>query len=161
MEEYRQLRTEVASLLGRIESLLRYSLVVSAAVYAWLVVQSVGLETQGKVAVSCLRLPAKLLMYGWWIPPAFVLLAGIGAGVTRWRVEQMSTYLRSLEIRMGYSDLGWEDYIQRKASVITWTTVLIWLLVLGGAGWATYKGYAETWDAKERVCPQKTESVSQ
>src|SRR6266702_4586599 len=73
--EYTQIRAEAVSLLTRIESLFRYSLIVTATVYAWLIVHTVGLLGPS-VGVTCLKLPAQLLKYGWWIPPSFVFLAG-------------------------------------------------------------------------------------
>ncbi|HWZ63637.1 MAG TPA: hypothetical protein VNX02_11485 [Steroidobacteraceae bacterium] len=157
MEEYRQLRAEVASLLARIETLLRYSLVASAAVYAWLIAQSVGfvVDASGQ-SYSCLRLPHELLIYGWWIPPAFVVLAGLGAGVTRWRVREMSEYLSQLEKETGLvPPLGWEAFLKGKPSTMTATTVGVWLLVLFATGAASMKGTCVTERAAHMACPAK------
>lgn len=155
MEEYRQLRAEVASLVARIETLLRYSLVASAAVYAWLVVQSVGLIDKAGQVYPCLRLPENLLVYGWWIPPVFVVLAGFGAVVTRIRVAHMGVYLLKLEQEMGRSTLGWEEFLKKKAPTITATTVGVWLLLFGATVLASLQGTNITASAAGTACPVK------
>lgn len=58
LESYKQIRAEVAVLLTRIENLFRYSLVVMATVFAWLVTQAFGLTESG---VTCLKLPREVL----------------------------------------------------------------------------------------------------
>lgn len=155
MEEYRQLRTEVGAQLARIEALLRYALVVSAAVYAWLLVQSVGLFG-GTKPYACLRLPAQLAEIAWWIPPVFVLLAGLGAGITRWRVSQMGDYLKSLEVQMRGPNLGWEHYISTKASTMTCTGLAVWIVLLGATIFGSHQGFEIADDASHIACQQKS-----
>ena len=137
LEEYRQIRTEIATLLARIENLFRYSLVVAAAIYSWLIVQSVGLDQGGRV---CLKLPVDLLRPGWLIPPVFILLAGALAFSAYWRVRQMGVYLGMIEDVFGAQRLGWEKFLRGKCPIVTGTTVAIWLLLFGAAICATKQG---------------------
>lgn len=90
-EEYKQLRSEVIGLLGRIELLFRYSMVVGASVFAWLVSNSMGVT--GTSVAICLKLPTMLLWFGWLNPPAFVLCAGLMASTTNTRITEIGGYL--------------------------------------------------------------------
>jgi hypothetical protein len=152
LEEYKQIRSEVASLLSRVELLLRYSLVAAASVYAWLISQSVGLSDKG----PCLRLPSSLLSYGWWIPPAFILLAGLTAIVTYIRIRQMGGYLRNIEDAIGISKLGWEKYLKTKKPLVTPATAIVWALLLATAIVATTRGIDITESASKNA-PCKSE----
>jgi hypothetical protein len=91
-EEYKQLRSEVIGLLGRIELLFRYSMVVAASVFAWLLSSSMGVLGPPPVS-TYLKLPSSLLYFGWLIPPAFVLCAGLMASTTNKRVNEIGDYL--------------------------------------------------------------------
>src|SRR6185369_1641845 len=108
LEEYKQLRTEVTGLLSRIELLFRYSLLVSATVFAWLLSNSMGVTEE---LDSCIKLPKVFLAFGWLIPPAFVLCAGLMAATTNTRVIETGEYLRRLEVALGYRALGWESHL--------------------------------------------------
>lgn len=137
LEEYKQIRSEVSVLLTRVENLFRYSLIVAASIYAWLVVQSVGLAPDNSV---CLKLPVSLLTPGWLIPPVFVLLAGLLAIAAYLRIHQMGTYLGDIESALGAQKLGWQKYLKRKWPVVTGTTVLVWVLLLAASSYATLQG---------------------
>jgi hypothetical protein len=137
LEEYKQIRSEVAALMTRVENLFRYSLIVAATIYAWLIVQSVGLAPNG---AACLKLPVALLRPGWLIPPVFVVLAAILAFAAYWRVRQMGIYLQSIEDALGIDALGWEKYLKSKKPVVTGTTIIVWLLLLAASSYATWQG---------------------
>lgn len=139
LEEYKQIRAEVGVLLARVENLFRYSLIVAATIYAWLIVQSVGLTHEGKV---CLKLPVALLRPGWLIPPVFVVLAGALAFAAYWRINQMGGYLTQIENQIGVASLGWEKYLKRKKPVVTGMTVVAWALLLGASLYGTAEGMA-------------------
>jgi hypothetical protein len=47
LEEYKQIREEVTTMITKTEQLLQYCVVVSAAVFAWLATQAVGLNDIG------------------------------------------------------------------------------------------------------------------
>ena len=125
-EEYKQLRTEVTGLLARIELLFRYSIVVVATVFAWLLTNSMGLT---EIQSTCIKLPKALLYFGWLIPPAFVICAGLMAKTTNNRVTQIGKYLRTLEDALGEPTLGWEKYLAYLESILTPTTQRIWWLL--------------------------------
>ena len=138
LEEYKQIRAEVGALLARVENLFKYSLIVSATVYAWLMSQAVGLTDLNEV---CLKLPASLLWPGWLIPPAFVLLSSILAFATYIRIIQMGEYLRKVEKRLAPHLLGWEQFFAKKLPLVTGTTALVWLLLLAAVTYGTWQGF--------------------
>mgnify|MGYP000706344216 CR=1 FL=1 len=149
MEEYRQLRAEVIGLLSRIETLFRYSLVVFASVFAWLVVNSFGVSESMKV---CVKLPRPVLAFGWLIPPAFVVCAGLMSKVAKTRVDHFGAYLAKLESTLGSRGLGWEGFLSPEESILTNTAARLWWLLLGLSIMATSIGLC-TLFATTSGCP--------
>ena len=137
-EEYKQIRTEVGLLLARVENLFRYSFIVTAIIYAWLITQSVGLSGSD----VCLKLPVELLRPGWFVPPAFVFLTGLLAAAAYWRINQMGSYLKDLENVLGAGFLGWEKFLEPKVPVVAGVTIIVWLLLLGASVYGTWQGLA-------------------
>lgn len=137
LEEYKQLRTEVASLLGRIELLFRYALVVTATVSAWLIVNSVGVKVGTDVWV---KPPTALLTMGWLISPAFIFCAGVMADNANTRIKQIGRYLATLENRYGEPELGWEKFLAAQESIITTNTKRVWWALFVLAVLATVVG---------------------
>jgi hypothetical protein len=137
LEEYKQLRAEVTVLLARVEQLFRYSLIVTATIYAWLITQSVGIAESRTV---CLKLPYSLIIDAWKIPPAFVFLSGMIGFVTYWRIRQIGQYLNKLEIDLGHTELGWERFLKPKAPILTTSTVAAWILMFAAAIYGTQTG---------------------
>lgn len=127
-EEYKQIRSEVITLLARVESLFRYSIIVVASVSAWLVSNSLGLT--GTAAGVCLKLPRILLMLGWLISPAFVVGAGLMAAVANRRIKEMGDYLQMLEEALGHGSLGWERYLKDQETTMAPMTERLWYAVL-------------------------------
>ena len=127
-EEYKQIRAEVIGLLGRIEQLFRYSILVSASVTAWLLTSTLGAYSAN---TACVKIPRDFAAYGWLISPAFVLVAGLMAGVTMLRVVQMGRYLRMLEHQLGRRHIGWESFMAHKSWVLTASMGAVWVLLLG------------------------------
>lgn len=152
-EEYRQLRQEIISLLGRVENLFRYSMIVSATVYAWLAATAFGLAGSGAGA-ACLKLPRQILLWGWWIPPAFVVLAALLAGSSYWRVFVMGAYLQRIERTLGTGVLGWESFNRGTKPVMTTAAIVAWGLLLGATIGATAVGTCVTSHA-QIACPPK------
>lgn len=152
LEEYRQLRAEVIGLLSRIETLFRYSLVVFASVFAWLVVNSFSVS---EALVVCLKLPRLVLVFGWLIPPAFVACAGLMAKVARQRVDHFAIYLARLESSLGSRCLGWERFMSTKESILTNTTARLWWLLLGLSLVAASIGLFAVWAAACGCPPAK------
>lgn len=138
LEEYKQLRAEVMTLLTRIEQLFRYSMIIAASIYAWLLVNSLGLD--GAVTKSCLKLPLTLMIFGWVIPPLFIAGAGRMAYITNIRVAQMGKYLRTLEDALGVSSLGWEKAGTELAAILVpatrnaWWTIFVVALLMSIVG---------------------------
>jgi hypothetical protein len=148
-EEYRQLHAEVTALLARIELLFRYSLVVVATVFAWLLVNSMSVHEEVGV---CVRLPKALLYFGWLMPPVFVACAGMMAHIANIRIGEVGEYLLKLERALGDRRLGWEKHLAGKNSVVTSTTGRMWWALFGLSVVATAVGVcsvADAWDA----CP--------
>ena len=127
LEEYKQLKIEVSSLLGRIETLSRYCLVVAAGVFSWLAAQGVGAGTKEK---WCLKLPSELFAYAWYIPFAFSVLSGLAAFAAYWRGREMGEYLKSLELKLADGGNGWEHNLAPKPPVLTITGSAFWVVLL-------------------------------
>ena len=127
-EEYKQLRTEVTGLLARIELLFRYSLIVVATVFAWLLANSMSVSDQ---VGTCVKLPKPVLYFGWLIPAMFVVCAGLMAKITNVRVGQIGEYLTTLENALGVRELGWEKHLSSKESILADTTARLWWLLFG------------------------------
>ena len=137
LKEFELLRKEVSDLLLRTESLFRYSIIVSATVYAWLLTNSIGV-TQS--AQSCLKMSAVFLKYAWWIPPIFVFVAGLMAFITYLRINQMGGYLKKVESALGNAQLGWESFLAPKPPMVTLTTLIVWIALFAGTFYATNEG---------------------
>lgn len=130
LEEYRELRSEVVGVVEKIETLLRYAVVVAAGVFAWLATQSLGQNpTTGKL---CSKLPVDNLLtdFSWWIPTAATLSVGLISVTSYVRINEMGGYLRSLEDALGNGRLGWEKYLSKQMALVTISTVFAWLFVL-------------------------------
>ncbi len=132
LEEYKQLRSEVIGLLARIELLFRYSMVVAASAFAWLLSNSMGAAAakSGGAIETCLKLPSLPLVFAWLIPPAFVFCAGLMARSTSTRVNEIGEYLHRLERALGHHALGWEAHLASKRSILTPMTEALWWLLL-------------------------------
>jgi hypothetical protein len=152
LEEYKQIRTEVAGLLTRIEQLFRYSILVSATVFAWLLSTTLGAET---LSDACLKVPQIFAKFAILIPSTFILIAGVMALIAVLRVSQMGRYLRVLEQLLGRRNLGWEGFMFHKPKTLTYSTGAIWIVLFGLACTASFYGYDAIDKAKD-VC--KTEN---
>jgi hypothetical protein len=141
LEEYKQIRSEVVGLLTRIESLFRYSIIASVAVFAWLLSSGMGAASATE---ACLKLPVSLLWVGWLIPPLFIVLCGAMAGTTMVRVVEMGSYLHRLERFLGKRWLGWQHSLYRTRSYLTPFTAIVWLMLLVAASGASYLGIQHT-----------------
>lgn len=137
VESYKQIRAEVAVLLARIESLFRYSLLASSAVFAWVLTHAFSVMDR---AAICLKLPKEALAVAWWIPPAFIVLSGVTMLATHIRIMQMSGFLAKCEDALGYVNLSWEAYLRPKPPMFAAMTVIAWTLMLLAAGYSTCIG---------------------
>ena len=148
LEEYKQIRTEVVGLLTRIEQLFRYSIIVSATVFAWLLSTTLGAES---LSDACLKIPQIFAKFAIFIPSTFILIAGVMALIAVLRVSQMGRYLRLLERLLGRRHIGWEGYMSRKPKTLTYSTAAIWLILFGVACTASVYGYIAI-DKAKVVC---------
>lgn len=154
LEEYKQLRVEVTGLVTRIEQLFRYSLIVTASVFAWLLTNSVGLFNDGGELKSCLKLPHELMVLGWSIPPLFVAGAGRLGYITNIRVSEMGEYLKRLEDALGVSALGWEKFNAMLATRLNPETKKAWIATMVIATLMSLIGSA-IGASTELACPYK------
>lgn len=127
VESYKQIRSEVAVLLARIENLFRSSLIASSAVFAWVLTQAFSVSTE---ATLCIKLPKQALLIAWWIPPAVVALSGLITFATHIRVQQMSGFLSQCEATLGVAELSWEAYLRPKPPLFAGITLCAWLVML-------------------------------
>ena len=144
VEEYKQLRSEVVGLLAKIDLYLRYSVLVPAAVYSWILLSAMGvhkIDVNGAVVgAACLKMPLTLVSFAWVIPPVFVLYCGLISLSIAMRVGQFGTYLRILEGALGDSRLGWESFNLPLASRLTWIHRGVWIALLFACVAATAVG---------------------
>lgn len=138
LEVYKQIRAEVSVLVERIASLFRYTMLVSATVFAWTITNAFSTATMTTpsygilpFASSCLTLPRAVFELLWWIPPGFVFISGLIALMTQIRVWQMGEFLRRCEISLGERMLSWEVFLQSKHSIFTLGSVIAWVVMLG------------------------------
>jgi hypothetical protein len=112
LEEYKQMRGELAAMNARLENLMRLALLAAGGVFSWLLTQGFGqAEEQG----FCLRLPFQLLLFGWYLPFAFTCAAAVTAVATYWRGWQIAAYIRlHLESRLAATGSGWETVLKPK-----------------------------------------------
>ena len=134
-EEYKQIRQEVGAALTRAEQLLKYGVVIAAAVFAWLATQSIGLGEGGKL---CLKLPIEGNPLGvriWWVPTVAVVVIGFIGGALFLRVREMGLYLRQIEDALGNQALGWEKFLGTRAPVVSIVSVLAWVVLLAATSY--------------------------
>jgi len=138
LEEYKQLRTEILSLLTRLDTVLQYAVIGSALVYSWIVVQGFGVLKP--LSNPCLKLPSQIIEIGAWIPPALVLILGLFALTTWRRISEMGAYLARLEGRLGSvmeaTRLGWEH--RKGGSGAFPLTAVVWIALIGSVWYATH-----------------------
>ncbi|MCY1400541.1 hypothetical protein D3C76_871410 [compost metagenome] len=114
-EEFKQIKSEIGILLSRIESLFKYALIGSAAIYAWVLISATGIDGNG----VCLKIDKKLLMYTTSLPPMLVFCFGVLAISTYVHIKTMASYLRTIEGVLGYESLGWEKHWAKAPPIIT------------------------------------------
>jgi hypothetical protein len=121
MEEFRQLKAEISSLLARVETLFKYGLIGSAAVYSWFLTN---------FAKAGLSQSPEVMFFGSLIPPVLVFFFGLLAMVTYGHVSTMGKYLKRLERELGEDGLGWEQYWRRKKPLLLWALFAFYVLLL-------------------------------
>lgn len=124
-------------MLSRIEVLLRYAVIGSAAVLSWLLLNTSGLTEEN---LDCLKVAAPYLLLTWLIPPLAVLMCGALTLISYVRIIQIGAYLKQLENSLGNASLGWEKHLQPKFALLTVTTALAWATVFGATVYATHVG---------------------
>ena len=127
LEEYKQIKSDASALLDRIESLFKYSIVVVAATYSWMISNTIG---WGEHSTTCLKAPPMLDVVGWILPTIFVLGNGMAARTARSRVADFSNYLQKLENALGSPRLGWEKHLGKVKDTITETGKTAWNVLL-------------------------------
>lgn len=144
-EEYKQIRSEVVSLVEKVDQYSKYSVLVPTAIYSWLVTASLGTHTVhaagAEVGELCLKLPFVMVVLAWLIPPVFVLFCGIITRAFGHRIGQMGAYLLKLEDALGAPrPLGWEKFNAplmpglARARWATWLVVLIACVAASAVG---------------------------
>lgn len=115
IEEYKQLRGELAATMTRLESIMRLAIVVVAGVFSWLLAQGFGVGEKG----WCLKLPFSILLIGWFLPLAFVIVAAIAAATASKRGSEIAEYIRQeLETKLAWKGKGWETVLHPKTPIL-------------------------------------------
>jgi hypothetical protein len=129
LEEFKQLRDEVVSTMAKAEAMLQYAVLIAAAVFGWLVTQTLGQQNTGEL---CTKLPPRdlpLSLLVWWIPCIAVLVLGMIGGARFLRVKEAGQYLRRIEDHLGAQRLGWEKFLASKRATVAAVSILAWLLL--------------------------------
>jgi FtsH-binding integral membrane protein len=134
VEEFRQIKAEISTLLERVASLFKYGLIGSAAIYAWFLT---------RLAEPTFQKMPELFLYASLIPPMMVFFFGVLAMVTYKQVDEMGGYLQKVEQALGNVALGWETYMRRREGVLLPTLLIFYVVLLaaeiGIAFWVRYK----------------------
>lgn len=155
LEEYKQLRDEMTTLLARIETLFRAAIIAAASAFAWLATHTLGVIGLDD---PCLKLPGTMVTFAWFIPPAFVLGTALMSCTMGGRVRELGGYLLQLEQALGRrADLGWEAYLARQNTTVTPMVKFLWVLLLAATLTATWVGL-NTLNGAARACPDSPSS---
>ncbi len=131
LEEYKQVRAEVAGLLAKIDQFFRFAVLVPTAVYSWLLVNAVGVHNvtieSKTIATLCLKFSLPIQWIAWMIPPVFVFFCGLMSLAFAVRVSQFGIYLERLENGLGDNRLGWEKFNRPLAPRLKWVHAMVWL----------------------------------
>jgi hypothetical protein len=130
IEEYKELRKEVLEKITRTETLIQYSVLLSAAVFSWLATRDLSIKTAAATVKVVMNSDHPLIKMAWWIPFLSVVTMGLLGLVQYSRVEEMGKYLMKLEDAMGNSQLGWEKYLSAKPYTISSAFAAAWFLIL-------------------------------
>ncbi|VVN23554.1 hypothetical protein [Pseudomonas fluorescens] len=126
IEEFKQVKSEVTALLARIEALVRYSILVSAGVYSWLITSAFDYDATG----ICYKIPKDLIIYGGYIPIILTALFTLMIAVTYSHIIVMGKYLKKIEICLGFASLGWEEHWKSKPKIVVPALILLLVLLL-------------------------------
>ena len=126
MEEFKQLRAEIVTPMAKAEAMLQYAVLIAAAVFSWLVTQTLGQQTTGGL---CSQLPPKDLPFSllvWWIPSIAAIIVGLLGGARFLRVKEAGIYLRRIEDTWGEATSGWEKFLASRFPTVTVVSILAW-----------------------------------
>lgn len=135
LEEFRQLKAEIAVLLLRIGSLFRYSMISSTIIYSWLLTAS----TQSTKLGTCLKIPAELLTYATIIPPIYVGSSLFIAHHTNLQIKVIGKYIKKTENYFAARELGWEQYWSIEKPSLTKFFQGVWTFLLIGCIFASLR----------------------
>ena len=127
MEEYKQLKQEMAAQRVRMEILAQRCLLVAAAVFAWIAVQGVGITP---THAWCSKLPRELSSPVWLLPFGYTIFSGLGALAAYWRSYLLANYIGTLEVAMASEAKGWEVTLNSRMPVFGVLALAFWLAVL-------------------------------
>mgnify|MGYP001058851297 CR=1 FL=1 len=125
-EEFKQIKSEIGVLLSRIESLFKYALIGSAAIYSWILISATGIDTEG----VCLKIDKQLIIYIISLPPLLVICFGVLAISTYMHIKIMASYLRIIEGVLGFVSLGWEKFWETAPPTITKILSVFFIILL-------------------------------
>lgn len=140
-EEFKHVKIEITALLARIEALVRYSILLSAGVYSWLITSTFDYDEKG----ICYKIPAYLIISGSYIPILMTILFTIMIVVTYIHIAVMGKYLKKVEMCLGYTGLGWEEHWKSKPIVLLPALGFLLVILLSADIYAAVK-------IKQSVC---------
>ncbi|WPP00810.1 hypothetical protein SFA35_05395 [Pseudomonas sp. HR96] len=131
LEEFRQLKGEISTLLQRIEMLIKLSLFGGVAIYAWILIH-VSPEVVSDTTKSAPQQSdsIRFLGYAGFLPPALLVFSAVMAWLTFRHVNVIADYLKRLEGLLGIYKYGWETHWQTKQRPMEYSLFGFLMLVL-------------------------------
>lgn len=125
LEEFKQLKSEIAILLRRIETLIRLALFGGAAIYAWILTH-ISESSVSAVGIKSLE----FLEVATFLPPVLLFFSASLCALSYNHVNIMARYIVRLEVLLGYASYGWEQYWSGPPRVLTKALVAFFIILL-------------------------------
>lgn len=125
MEEFKQLKSEIGTLLQRIETLIKFSLFGGVAIYAWILT-----HVPESTAAAFGSSNVAFLAVASYLPPAVLFFSASLSALTYAHVMVTARYLCRLEVLLGFSHYGWEAYWAKAPRSLTYALVAFFIVLL-------------------------------
>ena len=120
--------------ITKAETLIQYSVLISAAVFSWLATQEFAALSKNTAISNSTLFSYPLTRLVWGIPFAGTIVIGIIGAAQYLRIKEMGEYLLKLENAMGNSRLGWEAFLAKKPYTVAPVFFIAWFTLFLGTG---------------------------
>lgn len=122
LKEFDQLHVDINEILKGNQDVMKYVLISSGAVFAWLATNGAGED-------KCVR---AAMRWAAFIPTIMTLIGGLVTWIGVERVKQMGDYLRGLEDVLGHEGWGWERRLNKIPPMTNYLLGGFWGVLLIG-----------------------------